>query len=144
MKSGLLVSMVLFAIACCPPALEFKNSHGPNDVMLGLRALAVGWSGIFAAVVAWYANPVWVLGLLLAVFRNPCRLRSLAPRSRLSGVSCRATRQRDAQHCHSIASRILRLDSQLRDSAIGRAHPKGKVVAAMNAGCYLLGCFREN
>ena len=66
----LLISPVLFAIACCLPALEFKNSSTGNDVMLGLRALAVGWSGIFAAVFGWYANPFWALGLLLAALRQ--------------------------------------------------------------------------
>jgi hypothetical protein len=44
MKIGLLVSVALFGIASCLPALELKNSgNQPNDVMLGLRALA--WAG---------------------------------------------------------------------------------------------------
>lgn len=71
MKILLIASIVLFVIACCLPALEFKNSNGPNDVMLGLRALAVGWSGIFAGVMAWYANPLWSLGLILGYLRKP-------------------------------------------------------------------------
>jgi hypothetical protein len=67
----LITSLVLFAAACCLPALEFRNSDKPNDIMLGLRALAVGWSGIFAGVFAWYANPCWMLSLVLGYFRRP-------------------------------------------------------------------------
>lgn len=36
--------------------------------MLGLRAFAVGWSGILAGVFGWYANPMWALAALLAFF----------------------------------------------------------------------------
>lgn len=71
MKSGLWISLGLYAVACCLPALEWRKDHSANDVMLGLRALAVGWSGIFAGVLAWYANPLWLLGLLLATLRKP-------------------------------------------------------------------------
>ncbi|MBC8088048.1 MAG: hypothetical protein H7Z40_12340 [Phycisphaerae bacterium] len=46
-------------------------SNGTTDVMLGLRALAVGWSGIFAGVVAWYANPIWLLGVGLTIWYGP-------------------------------------------------------------------------
>jgi hypothetical protein len=71
MKTGLLASMALFVIACCLPALEWRSTNDPRDVMLGLRALAVGWSGIFAGVFAWYANPFWMLGLLFGFLRKP-------------------------------------------------------------------------
>src|SRR5262245_44483143 len=71
MKYLMFVSIALFIVACALPALEFKNSNGPNDIMLGLRALAVGWSGIFAAVIAWYANPFWMFGLLMGFLRKP-------------------------------------------------------------------------
>jgi hypothetical protein len=71
MPIPLMISLVLFAVACCLPALEFRNSNGANDVMYGLRALVVGWSGIFAGVVAWYANPCWLLSLVLGLFRRP-------------------------------------------------------------------------
>ena len=63
--------IVLFVIACCIPALEFRSTNNPHDVMWGANALVVGWSGIFAGVFAWYANPVWLLGLLLGVLRKP-------------------------------------------------------------------------
>ena len=71
LKIVLIASVVTFVVACCLPALEFKNSNGPNDVMLGLRALAVGWSGLFAGVMGWYANPVWFVGLILGLLRKP-------------------------------------------------------------------------
>jgi hypothetical protein len=71
MKIVLILSVVLFVVACCLPALEFKMSQGPNDVMLGLRALAVGWSGLFAGIMSWYANPFWLLSLVLFFFRKP-------------------------------------------------------------------------
>jgi len=71
MNTLLLVSLALFVLACAMPALEFKNSKGVHDVMLGLRALVVGWSGVFAAVMAWYANPFYLLGVVLAYFRQP-------------------------------------------------------------------------
>jgi hypothetical protein len=70
MKLGLLLSLILFVAACCTPALEFRHSSGPNTAMWGAAVLGVGWSGIFAGVVAWYANPFWLLGMVLAVFRQ--------------------------------------------------------------------------
>ncbi|MGJ5820021.1 hypothetical protein [Paludibaculum fermentans] len=71
MKSALLVSLVLYGAACCLPALALRKTGSPDDIMLGLRALAVGWSGIFAGVLGWYANPVWLLGLVLGALRKP-------------------------------------------------------------------------
>lgn len=70
MKSGLLVCLGLYAISCCLPALEWRKDQSGPDIMLGLRALAVGWSGLFAGVTAWYANPVWLVGLALLAFRR--------------------------------------------------------------------------
>jgi hypothetical protein len=70
-NKGLIPSVALFAISCCLPALEFQGAGRPNDVMLGLRALAVGWSGIFAGVLAWYANPIWLIGIFFAALRKP-------------------------------------------------------------------------
>jgi hypothetical protein len=67
----LITSLLLFLVSCCLPALEFKNSSSPNDVMFGLRALVVGWSGFFVWVLSWYANPVWLLGVVLVLLRKP-------------------------------------------------------------------------
>jgi len=72
-----LIPVILYLVACAIPALEWSNSAKPNDVMLGLRAFAVGWSGILAGVLAWYANPFWLLGIILAAFRKP--MWTLAP-----------------------------------------------------------------
>ncbi|MFO0983624.1 MAG: hypothetical protein U1E76_18165 [Planctomycetota bacterium] len=71
MKILLIASLVLFVIACSLPVLELKQSNGTRDVMLGLRALAVGWSGVFAGVLAWYANPVWLIGVIMGGLRKP-------------------------------------------------------------------------
>lgn len=71
MKILILLSVIAYVIACCLPALQWKDDNKPVDIMLGLRALAVGWSGIFAGVVAWYANPLWAAALGLAFFRKP-------------------------------------------------------------------------
>ena len=71
MKMILIASAVLFAVACALPALEFSKGQGAKDVLVGINVLAVGWSGIFAGVIGWYANPFWALGLLLGFFGKP-------------------------------------------------------------------------
>jgi len=70
MRRVVLVSLVLFAIACCLPALEFKHSNGPNDAMWGAGALLMGCLGIFAGIGAWYANPFCFIGMVLGFFRK--------------------------------------------------------------------------
>ena len=71
MKFLLYISPALFVLSCCMPCLEIKESSGKTDIMLGLRALAVGWSGIFAGITAWYANPVWLLCVALGFYEKP-------------------------------------------------------------------------
>jgi len=71
MKFLLLASVALFALACCLPALEFTKAPTGRDVLWGGNVLAVGWSGIFAGVVAWYANPVWLFGIIMAYIGRP-------------------------------------------------------------------------
>ena len=66
----LALSVVLFAVACCLPALEF-NQGNTKDVQWGANILAVGWSGIFAGVLGWYANPFWILGLSMGFVGKP-------------------------------------------------------------------------
>ena len=70
MKILILLSVLAYVVACCLPALQWKNNDKAFEIMLGLRALAVGWSGIFAGIVAWFANPLWVAALVLAFFRK--------------------------------------------------------------------------
>ena len=67
----LIASGVLFSIACCLPALEFRDGKNVPDIMRGARALAVGWSGLFAGILAWYANPIWLFGVIAMAFRRP-------------------------------------------------------------------------
>ena len=71
MKMVLLASLALFIVACCIPALQFHKSQGGDDIMIGAGVLGVGWSGIFAGVFAWYANPVWLLGLIMDFVGKP-------------------------------------------------------------------------
>jgi hypothetical protein len=59
----------LFIIACCLPALEFNKEHA-RDVTMGLNVLVVGWSGIFAGVTGWYANPVWLFAIIMSFVGN--------------------------------------------------------------------------
>ena len=70
MHSPLLISLVLFLVACCLPALEFSHSGASNSIDWSISALLVGWSGIFAGVFGWYANLFWLLGILLSLFRK--------------------------------------------------------------------------
>jgi hypothetical protein len=70
MKILCVVSIVLFVVACCVPALEFTKS-GTKDILSGGNVLGVGWSGIFAGVFAWYANPIWLLALIMGLIGKP-------------------------------------------------------------------------
>ena len=65
-----MVSLLLYALACCLPALEFQKGLTPESKW-GAEVLAIGWSGIFAGVFGWYANPFWALGLLCAQIQKP-------------------------------------------------------------------------
>lgn len=71
MHKLLFLSVGLFLISWALPALEFRRSNAANDVMFGLRALVVGWSGVFAAVFAWFANPFWFFGVVFLALRKP-------------------------------------------------------------------------
>jgi hypothetical protein len=66
------ISPTIFLVACCLPAILWTGkSPGELDVMLGLRALAVGWSGIFAGILAWFANPFFLAGVIALFMRKP-------------------------------------------------------------------------
>ena len=69
--AALLISPILFAVACCLPALDFTTSEGGQDVMWGANILIVGWSGLFGGIMGWYANPFWILGVFLGFLRKP-------------------------------------------------------------------------
>jgi len=70
MRRVVLASVVLLAIACCLPALEFKHSNGANTSMWGVEVLLMGGLGIFVGVGAWYANPFWLAAVVLGFFRK--------------------------------------------------------------------------
>jgi hypothetical protein len=40
-------SLILFVVACCLPALEFRKNATGSVVWLGGEALAMGWLGVF-------------------------------------------------------------------------------------------------
>jgi hypothetical protein len=70
MRRVVLVSLVLFTLGCCLPALEFKHSNGPNSAMWGVEVLLMGCLGILVGIGAWYANPFWLIGMVLGLFRK--------------------------------------------------------------------------
>ncbi|MFN8442824.1 MAG: hypothetical protein U0175_18755 [Caldilineaceae bacterium] len=68
-----LLTILLFILACAVPALEFRHycSDPANYDMVtweGLRALALGWMGLFVGMIGWYANPFWLFGMLAYLF----------------------------------------------------------------------------
>jgi len=69
------ISLVLYAIACCCPALELTTTTREHltpvthDNMWGVQLLMRGFMGIFFGIVAWFANPLWVVALLLVYLK---------------------------------------------------------------------------
>ena len=61
MRPWAFVSLVLFAVACGLPALRFDL-----NVYSGPAVLLMGWAVIAQGVIAWYANPIWLFGLVMA------------------------------------------------------------------------------
>lgn len=66
-KNPLLAPLALFVLACCVPALQMAKN---NEISFGIHAFAMGWLGLFAGVFAWYANPLWALGVIFCAFRK--------------------------------------------------------------------------
>jgi len=63
--------LVLFLIACVAPALEFRDTNTPSpNVMQGFQILLMGWLGVFVGQLAWFANPLFAIGLLLLSLRR--------------------------------------------------------------------------
>ena len=60
------ISLGLYLLACSLPALDMRKD-GPSA---GALILMAGWLGIFAGVFAWYANPLWALGVIFAALRK--------------------------------------------------------------------------
>lgn len=59
-------SLFLYVIACILPAMVLEN----KDSWRGIEVLVLGWQGVFLGQFAWFANPFWMLSLLLAFFRR--------------------------------------------------------------------------
>jgi hypothetical protein len=90
----------LFVIACSTPALDLVHTDNhEHDVMLGLRVLAVGWTGLFVGQFAWFAN----LFLLLAVVPFLLRWWITTAVILLIGISI-------ATHTFALFGRILPAD----------------------------------
>ena len=70
------ISILLYLIACCCPALELQTMTGQplttvgRVSMYGFQILLKGFLGIFWGIIAWFANPLWVLALLLVFFKR--------------------------------------------------------------------------
>ncbi len=69
------ISLLMYLLACCTPALEITTtamgSHTPiaHVPMWGFQILTNGYLGIFWGIVGWYANPLWLVALVLAYFK---------------------------------------------------------------------------
>jgi hypothetical protein len=66
-----LACLALFLVACAAPALEFLDTNAKSlNVMQGFQILLMGWMGVFVGQLAWFANPLFALGLLLLSLRR--------------------------------------------------------------------------
>ena len=57
-----MVSLALYIVSLCLPALEFRT----QSPVRGLTALLWGWWGVVTKDFPWFANPAYFLSLLLA------------------------------------------------------------------------------
>jgi hypothetical protein len=67
------VSLLLYALACALPALDFLKEDGsptPESPMFGFVLLFIGWLGIIIGQFAWLANLGWLLSLILLLCRR--------------------------------------------------------------------------
>jgi len=63
-------SFFFYVLACACPALIFRRSSNEIEVWSGFRILTIGWLGLLVGQIAWYANPVIGLSLLLVLLRR--------------------------------------------------------------------------
>jgi hypothetical protein len=66
------VSLLLYALACVLPVLDFSKSdwnHDTKGPVVGYVALISGWLVIAIGQFAWLANFLWLLSLILLLFR---------------------------------------------------------------------------
>jgi hypothetical protein len=70
---ALLISFVLYGLACALPVLDFSKADGspnPDGPTFGFAALVTGWLAILIGQFAWLANLLWLLSLLLVLLRG--------------------------------------------------------------------------
>lgn len=58
-------SLFFYLIACVTPAMVLAKG-----IWRGYEVLIMGWMGFFLGQWAWFANPFWLLSLLLVFFRR--------------------------------------------------------------------------
>ena len=69
------VSIACYVLSLAMPAFRFSPDEpwvkfsGGNDLWSGLVVLMLGWVGIFQGVLAWFANPAWLVAVIL-LFRS--------------------------------------------------------------------------
>lgn len=68
---SLVASICLYLVSCFLPALAMDRTGGhPRSTMYGGFILLIGWAGLFTGVIAWFANPVGLVAVLLLILRK--------------------------------------------------------------------------
>jgi hypothetical protein len=67
---ALLPSLLLYAIACLTPAIEFLKDGAESQRWYGIEALLPGWQGAFVGQFGWFANPFLLIAGVLILFRR--------------------------------------------------------------------------
>ena len=71
---GKTVIYFLYFLSLILPAFTAQQNAAPyyvdNNVWYGWQVLLFGWAGIFDGTVAWFANPVLILSLILLDLKN--------------------------------------------------------------------------
>jgi hypothetical protein len=70
------ISLLLYVIACCSPALELTTTTTQaqlapvaHETMWGYQVLRSGYMGLSFGIIAWLANPLWAVALVLVAFK---------------------------------------------------------------------------
>ena len=70
------ISVASYLLACCIPTLELTTTSPENLIpvthakMWGFQLLLRGFMGVFMGTIGWFANPLWVIALLLVFFKR--------------------------------------------------------------------------
>lgn len=60
------ISFILYIVSLFLTAAMAKN----GEIVTGLYLLLFGWAGIIGGVIAWYANPLYVISIILLLFKK--------------------------------------------------------------------------